>query len=180
MRRYIGFLIALAAMAVVSPPVLAASSVPEGYRRVAAAHGIPNELFYAVALAESGRHIEHLRTTRPWPWTLNIHGEGRYFPSRQAAVVAAQQALTQGRRSVDIGLMQVNWAYHATALHSVEAAIDPYHNLDVGAGILAECFRMRGDWWAAVGCYHAPSNAARAARSRERVKRIWTRVTAIG
>ena len=39
---------------------------------------------------------------------------------------------------------------------------------------------MRGDWWAAVGCYHAPSNAERAARYRERVKRIWSRVTAIG
>lgn len=185
MKRYLGFLIALAAIVVASPPVLSAGpvaemGVPDGYRRVAAAHGIPSELFYAVALAESGRHIEHLRTTRPWPWTLNIHGEGHYFPSRQAAVVAAQQALTQGRRSVDIGLMQVNWAYHATALRSVEAAIDPYHNLDVGAGILAECFRTRGDWWAAVGCYHAPSNADRAARYRERVKRIWSRVTAIG
>ena len=83
-RALVSFL-ALAAMVVASPPVLAASSVPEGYRRVAAAHGIPSELFYAVALAESGRHIEHLRTTRPWPWTLNIQGEGHYFPSRQAA-----------------------------------------------------------------------------------------------
>ena len=69
---------------------------------------------------------------------------------------------------------------HQRALRSVEAAIDPYHNLDVGAGILAECFRTLGDWWAAIGCYHAPGNAERAARYRERVKRIWSRVTAIG
>jgi hypothetical protein len=161
-RRYLGCLVALAAIVVASPPVLAAApvaemGVPEGYRRVAAAHGIPGELFYAVALAESGKHIEHLRMTRPWPWTLNIQGEGRYFPSRQAAVVAAQEAL-----------------------RSVEAAIDPYHNLDVGAGILAECFRTLGDWWAAAGCYHAPGNAERAARYRERVKRIWSRVTVTG
>jgi soluble lytic murein transglycosylase-like protein len=184
-RRYLGFLVALAAIVVASPPVLAAApvaemGVPEGYRRVAAAHGIPGELFYAVALAESGKHIEHLRMTRPWPWTLNIQGEGRYFPSRQAAVVAAQEALAKGRWSIDIGLMQVNWAYHRTALRSVEAAIDPYHNLDVGAGILAECFRTLGDWWAAAGCYHAPGNAERAARYRERVKRIWSRVTVTG
>jgi len=173
-------LFALVAIAVASPPVAAASSVPEGYRRVAAAHGIPSELFYAVALAESGKRISHLRTTRPWPWTLNIQGEGLYFPSRQAAVYAAHQALAKGRRSVDIGLMQVNWGYHKTALRSVEAAIDPYQNLAVGAAILAECFRMRGDWWAAVGCYHAPSDAYRASRYRERVKRIWSRITAIG
>src|SRR5690606_21322078 len=60
-KRYLGFLLALAAIVVASPPVLAAGpvaemGVPDGYRRVAAAHGIPSELFYAVALAESGRH----------------------------------------------------------------------------------------------------------------------------
>jgi soluble lytic murein transglycosylase-like protein len=179
-RQYARSFLALAAIMVATSSVHATGSVPEGYRRVAAAHGIPSELFYSVALAESGKHIEHLRTTRPWPWTLNVQGEGRYFPSRQAAVDAVHQAFAKGRRSIDIGLMQVNWAYHATALRSVEAAIDPYHNLDVGAGILAECFRTRGDWWAAVGCYHAPIDADRAARYRERVRRIWSRVSAIG
>jgi len=180
MRQYVLSLLALAAIVVAVSPAHAGNSVPDGYRRVAAVHGIPSELFYAVALAESGKHIESLRTTRPWPWTLNVQGEGRYFPSRQAAIDAVHQALTIGRRSVDIGLMQVNWAYHETALRSVEAAIDPYHNLDVAARILAKCFQAQGDWWAAVGCYHSPGDADRAARYRDRVKRIWSRITVIG
>jgi len=180
MKQYVRLLLALAALVVAAFSAHATSLVPEGYRQVAAAHGIPGALFYAVALAESGKHIEHLRTTRPWPWTLNIQGEGRYYASRQAAIDAAHQAISQGRRSVDIGLMQVNWVYHATALRSVEAAIDPYRNLGVAATILTECFRARGEWWAAVGCYHAPGDLARAARYRDRVKRIWSRIVAIG
>lgn len=180
MRQFVRWLLTPAVMVIAVSQVHAADSVPEGYRRVAAAHAIPSELFYAVALAESGKHIESLRAMRPWPWTLNVQGVGRYYRSRQEAIDAVHQALANGRRSVDIGLMQVNWTYHATALRSIEAAIDPYHNLDVAAAILAECFRGRGDWWAAVGCYHAPGNAGRAARYRDRVKRIWSRITAIG
>ncbi|MDN5869210.1 MAG: lytic transglycosylase domain-containing protein [Nitrococcus sp.] len=185
MRRLQRGLLALVAVMITLPPAHAAcpvpvAGVPYGYRRVAAAHGIPSALFYAIALAESGKHIERLHAARPWPWTLNIHGEGRYYPSREKALEAVHRALGNGRLSVDIGLMQVNWQYHAAALRTVDSAIDPYHNLDVAAEILAECYSSRGDWWAAVGCYHAPGDADRAARYRDRVQRIWSRITAIG
>lgn len=152
--------------------------VPEPYTGIARAHGIPPTLMYAVALAESGKYVTRLQDTQPWPWTLNIAGEGRYYTSREAAIEEARQALAGGVRSVDIGLMQVNWGFHKAALRSVESAIDPVYNLEVGARILAACYRARGDWWAAVGCYHAPANAERAARYRDRVSQMWTRVTA--
>ncbi len=151
-------------------------SVPGIYPQVASAYGIPTTLLYAVALAESGKHVKRLNATQPWPWTLNIEGEGQYFPNRQAAVEAGHQALSTGIRSVDMGLMQVNWGYHRAALRSVESAMDPLYNLQVGARILADCYRARRDWWAAVGCYHAPANAERAARYSGRVRKIWLRV----
>lgn len=154
--------------------VQAADTIPHGYRRVAAAHGIPAALFYAVALAESGKHITDLRAVRPWPWTLNVQGDGRDYPSRQAAVAAGRRALASGSRSIDIGLMQINWRYHARTLRSLEAGLDPYRNLDLAAGILAACYRERGEWWSAVGCYHAPSEPQRATRYQMRVKRIWS------
>lgn len=172
-------LLVMPAIAVLCASVHATGSVetvPEGYRRVAAAHDIPDKLLYAVALAESGKRIDALRRTRPWPWTLNIGGEGRYYASRREAEIAVLQAFATDQRSVDIGLMQVNWSYHKASLRSVESAIDPYHNLDVGAQILAGCFRERGDWWAAVGCYHAPHDAKLAMRYRQRVRRIWSRL----
>lgn len=182
MRRCRCSLITLGALAMVICQSHAASmpqhtTVPEPFGRIAKDHGIPVTLLYAIALAESGKHIARLQTTQPWPWTLNIEGEGRYYLSRQAAIQAARQALASGIRSVDMGLMQVNWAYHEAALRSVESAIDPVFNLEVGATILAACYRARGDWWAAVGCYHAPANPKRAARYRGRVRQIWLRVT---
>jgi hypothetical protein len=44
---------------------------------VASEVGVPSTLLYAVALAESGRVVGGLRTARPWPWTLNLAGQGR-------------------------------------------------------------------------------------------------------
>jgi soluble lytic murein transglycosylase-like protein len=168
------------ALLLVTPTLFAASSVPDGYRRVAAMHGIPSALFYAVALAESGKRIDGLRTMQPWPWTLNVHGDGHFYPTRRAATAALQEALDGGRTSVDIGLMQVNWKYHGGALGPMEEALDPYRNLDVAATILVTCYRSRGAWWAAVGCYHAPNDRSRAARYRARVRGIWSGLATTG
>lgn len=167
-------------LVVMAPAAFAAGGVPEGYRQVAQVHGIPSALFYAVALAESGKRIDGLRVMRPWPWTLNVHGDGRFYPSRQAAAFALQQALARGRTSVDIGLMQVNWRYHGAALGRVEDALDPYRNLNVAAMILTACYQSLNDWWAAVGCYHAPDDPERATRYRERVWGIWAGLAAMG
>jgi len=162
--------------AFVTSPADAQTAVPPGYRQVATAHGIPPTIFYAMALTESGRYIEGQSSSRPWPWTLNIHGEGGYYPTRHAAAEALREALSAGKDSVDIGLMQVNWRYHDKALRSPEAALDPYQNLNVAAAILVRCYRERHDWWAAVGCYHAPNHEARGERYRERVRGHWKRL----
>ena len=69
--------------------------------------------------------------------------------------------------------MQIHWHYHHAALGTIRSALDPYHNLRVGAGILAECYRQRADWWSATGCYHAPNNDALAQRYQARVQRHW-------
>jgi len=159
-------------------PGWAHEAVPAGYRTVAAEQGVPASILYAVALAESGTVVDPSRHIRPWPWTLNVSGQGRFFPSRQAASEALHAELAAGRESVDIGLMQVNWRYHKDRLASPTRALDPYHNLRVAARILRGCYQRREDWWEAVGCYHAPSNARRAARYRQRVLRHWQRVAA--
>ena len=159
-------------------PVWAHEAVPAGYRSVAAEYGVPGSILYAVALAESGTVVGPRRSIRPWPWTLNVSGQGRFLPSRHAASAALHAELAAGRESVDIGLMQINWRYHKDRLASPMRALDPYHNLRVAAEILRDCYQRRGDWWEAVGCYHAPSNTRRAARYQQRVRRHWQRVAA--
>ena len=151
----------------------AADDIPTAYRQVAQAHGIPADIFYAVALAESGRTLGAGQPLRPWPWTLNIHGEGRYFSDRTSAWRAISAAILNQRTSVDIGLRQVNWRYHRHRLIDPWHALDPHRNLVVAATILKDCQQRLIDWWASVGCYHSPSNPERAKRYRERVRAHW-------
>ena len=156
------------------------ASVPVGYQQVADAYDLPPEVLYAVALTESARQVDSTGNVRPWPWTLNVRGRGHFFASREEAEAALQQHFDAGRRSIDIGLMQVNWRYHRQRLGSPQLALDPYHNLRVAAEILRDCHQRRQDWWAAVGCYHAPNSPQRAARYRARVRAHWQRVTRRG
>ena len=159
--------------------VHAALEVPVGYRRIAAEYAIPPQIFYAVALTESGKQIESLAELRPWPWTLNIAGTPYFFAHRDTAERALIRALQSGEAMIDIGVMQVNWRYHGATLRSPRRALEPYHNLRVAAQILNECYRARADWWLAVGCYHAPGNAVHAARYQARVHQHWQRVHAV-
>ena len=156
--------------------VAAVENVPSGYRQVAAEYAIPPQILYAVALTESGKHVDGQRIARPWPWTLNIRGQATFFARRRAAEQALHRALASGERLIDVGLMQINWHYHAGRLQSATLALEPYRNLRIAARLLIECQRVRGDWWAAVGCYHAPGNAALAAAYQARVHAHWRRL----
>jgi hypothetical protein len=69
--------------------------------------------------------------------------------------------------------MQVNWRYHQTRFKNSWLALEPYSNLGIAAEILSDCYRQRRDWWASVGCYHAPADERRAARYRNRVMAHW-------
>lgn len=155
-------------------------SVPTGYRMIAAEHGIPQSVLFAVALTESGKQTGRTGTLRPWPWTLNVAGRGYFFDSRQAAWQALMTYLEEGKRSIDIGLMQVNWRYHQDRLGTPWQALDPYHNIRVGAGILQDCYATWQDWWGSVGCYHSPKDSHRADRYRRRVVSHWQRIVQEG
>ena len=152
-------------------------TVPAGYRQVAQEAGVPSKLLYAVALAESGQSAFSGGAFRPWPWTLNVNGKGRYYRSRQAAWQALQHTLASPEMSVDIGLMQISWRYHQSVLGSGWAALDPYHNLRVAAALLRDCLAAHEHWLPSAGCYHAPNNAYRAEHYSQRVKTHWQRLT---
>lgn len=159
-----------------------AEPVPSGYRRIAAEYGVPAAILYAIGLTESKRRINvgGRRVERPWPWTLNVGGKGHYYETREDAWQALEAFRAQGRRSIDIGLMQVNWHYNGDRLKNPYSALDPYYNLRVAAQILRDCHEASGDWWAAVGCYHSPGKTQaarqRAQRYRARVRRHWRRL----
>ena len=166
-RRLLG---AFAALALSGLPVVAGAArpkalyppVPPAYRAAALRLGIPPLILYGVALQESA--MRWGARALPWPWTLNIRREPHRYDSYRAALAALRGAIARGVRNVDCGAMQVNWGYHRARLLSPEKALDPWHNLAVGAHILVEQRAGRSSWFEAVGAYHAPNHRARAER----------------
>jgi len=179
-RVLLGAAAALVLNLLVESDAFAGESIPVGYASAARAHGVPADIFYAVALTESGKIVDRFRTRRPWPWTLNVGGKGYFYASREDAHRALLRFLAQGKRSIDIGLMQVNWRWHRDKLRDPWRALDPEHNLQVGARILATCYRERSDRWDAVGCYHAPNNKKFASRYRKNLAAHWRRIAGRG
>ncbi len=132
-----------------------AEIIPANYHKIAIENNIPTTIFYAVALAESGHKIKVGRY-RPWPWTLNVAGIPRRYPTRNAAYNGLIFFLQQGVKSIDIGIMQINWRYHHNKLGTPWHALEPIHNTRTGARILNDEYKKTGEWKQAIGRYHSP------------------------
>lgn len=137
---------------------LHAETIPSSYQQIANEFDIPPSVLYSVALQESKKKLSS-RQIRPWPWTLNIAGVPRRYPTRIAAWQGLTFFLQKGVRLIDIGLMQVNWRYHKDRLGSPWQALDPYHNVRTAAKILAALYRETGSWFDAIGRYHSPGSS---------------------
>lgn len=150
-------------------------AAPEVYRRVEVANGIPESLLYAMALTESGLTITDSQYV-PWPWTLNVGGQARYFRTRKKAWIYLQAAKKSGQKNIDIGPVQVNWKWNGHRFSNTWSSLDPLNNIEVAAQILVECKQRKGDWVKAVGCYHSPSNQDRAMAYTSRVYKQWEKL----
>lgn len=132
------------------------------FHPVAAASGIPVEVLYGIAMAESSL------AGAPWPWTLNVAGHPQRFATRFGAWQALQRLAADGTRSIDIGLMQVNWSFHRARFANLWQALDPDVNQAVAAGILDQEWRRDGNLARAVERYHSADPGA-GRRYRQRV-----------
>ena len=124
-------------------------------------HGIPISVLKAIALTETGRAQDgHLR---PWPWAVNIDGQGHWFESQSEALSFMAARLQDGSRNFDVGCFQINHRWHGQAFASVEAMLNPLANADYAAGFLRQLFNETRDWSLAAGAYHSrtPHHAKR-------------------
>ena len=157
-----------------------AEIIPSNYHKIAIENKIPTVILYAVALAESGQKIK-VAGYKPWPWTLNVAGVPRRYPTRKAAYNSLMYFLQQGVKSIDIGIMQINWRYHHKRLGTPWQALEPIHNTRTGAQILNDEYKKIGEWKQAIGRYHSPGQKPkqkeRALNYANRVMRHIHRVT---
>lgn len=146
----------------------AGETPPPAYGWAAREAGVPSAVLFAVALQESGVTLRGRRI--PWPWTLNVAGESRWFQTREAACASLRSALHDVPRTrIDVGLGQINLGYHAHRFDHPCELLDPYRNLAIAATILREHHTTGEDWLTAIGRYHRPAGGAAAARYRRRV-----------
>lgn len=120
--------------------------------------------------------VRLIRKVRQNPWLLRVdyaNGSNRlFFPSGPAAQKALaglrRRAVLMGIepphqweirkldvRSVDIGLMQINWKFHGEHFESMEELFDPATNLDYAARFLGQLLKQHGDLETAVAHYHS-------------------------
>lgn len=120
-------------------------------------HGIPYEVLLAVSVVETGRNH------RPWPWTVNLGGDGRWLQTKEQAGELVAFALQDGQTNIDLGCFQLNYRWHAEAFASVADMLDPWQNADYAAAYLAEQHARTGDWSLAAAAYHSatPTHAER-------------------
>src|SRR3546814_9805696 len=82
-------------------------------------------------------------------------GEGRFLPSKAAAIATVRELQARGIRNIDVGCMQVNLHYHPEAFASLAAAFDPAANVAYAAGFLAALREAARSWTRAIGQYHS-------------------------
>ncbi|MEM5440444.1 transglycosylase SLT domain-containing protein [Paraburkholderia diazotrophica] len=102
-----------------------------------------------IALNESGLN------GRAWPWTLNIAGQGFFFKTREDAYRVVQSLIARGRSDFDVGLMQINWGYHARRFASPWDALAPATSIRVAEEILNENYSKTHSVAKAIAYYHS-------------------------
>ena len=132
----------------------------------------PLAVLRAVALAESGRWQGKGRARIAWPWTVTAGGDGRYFPTKAAAITHVRALRRDGVRNIDVGCMQINLMHHPRAFEGLEEAFDPRRNAAYAADFLARLYDSSRSWSRAVAFYHSGSPGKGGAYWR-RVEKLW-------
>jgi hypothetical protein len=114
----------------------------------------PNRLI-AIALTESARADPATGHVDPWPWSINVEGQDRIFESKADAVAAVRALQANGTKSIDVGCMQINLAYHPEAFATLEQAFDPRANASYAVSFLDDLRQRTGSWDAATAAYHS-------------------------
>lgn len=117
---------------------------------------IKKHLLSTITNVESGRWNPQTKRSTAWPWTVNAQGKGRFFDTKKQAIAEVKRLQAQGVKSIDVGCMQINLAYHPEAFENLEEAFNPYKNMEYGAKFLKRLYTQKGnDWNKAATAYHS-------------------------
>ena len=109
-------------------------------------NAIPAGLLAAIGAVES----EHT------PYAVNCNGKARMFTNHDAAKQYIRDLRSQGIIDINIGVLQINYAYHQKRFKTAEEFLDPNNNVPYAAKYLASLKQIHGSWERAVKFYHSP------------------------
>ena len=175
MRRWPFLLLALTLAA----PLAAQPACRPAVEAAERAAAIPPHLLGAIAHVESGRRDAFSGSVSPWPWTINVEGQGFFYDSKAEAIAAVQAAQAKGVRSIDVGCMQVNLMHHPDAFPNLELAFDPQFNANYAARFLRELYGQTNDWGKAAALYHSATPEI-GDEYRQKVLAVWPEEVRLG
>lgn len=148
------FLVFLFCIALMPAPLLGQSQLCERAAQAASRlYNVPLDILFGITLIETGRTRES--SLKPWPWALNVAGQGYWMQNKKAALERADQAISQGSLSFDIGCFQLNYLWHSENFSSLEQMIEPQLNANYAARFLSQLHAEFGNWDQAVAAYHS-------------------------
>ncbi|AYN96813.1 lytic transglycosylase domain-containing protein [Pseudomonas sp. LTJR-52] len=122
------------------------------FGEIAREHGLPVNLLYSVALAESAYSSD--KGISPWPYTLRTATKA-YYAKTLAEAENILTELLRSARSVDVGIMQVNLYWNSDRIKDPKSLLSPENGLRMGASILSERIKSApGDLELGIGRYH--------------------------
>ena len=146
-----------------TPSVCAAGTgiCDQAAAKAATKTGVPVDILRALTRTETGRRRNG--ALEPWPWTVNMEGEGRWFDTLEMAQAYVFKHYKSGSRSFDVGCFQVNYKWHGDAFSSIEDMFDPFQNALYAARFLKSLKTAEQSWTEAAGAYHSrtPSYASK-------------------
>ena len=121
--------------------------------QAAAETGVPISVLWSITRTETGR--ARAGNLEPWPWTVNMEGNGHWFASMGDARDFVSRHFRRGARSFDVGCFQINYKWHGASFRSIDHMFDPLENARYAAVFLLRLYRESGDWSEAAGAYHS-------------------------
>ncbi|MFN0113997.1 MAG: transglycosylase SLT domain-containing protein [Paracoccaceae bacterium] len=177
-RRHFSILAALYLFLGFPPPSSASGDESDLCDRAAnlasAETGVPVEVLRAISLTETGHRREG--SIRPWPWTVNMEGNGVWFDTPDEARAFVDAEYRRGARSFDVGCFQINYKWHGQGFASIDQMFEPEANARYAANFMRRLHAELGDWSAAAGAYHSRTPFY-ADRYRTRFERFLARLT---
>lgn len=136
-----------------SPRIADANICDAATERASRETGVPLHILKAIARTESGLTVKNEFV--PWPWTINVEGQGERFENKSQALAHFDKHYNAGSRNIDLGCFQVNHRWHAQRFSSAREMLDPVTNARYAADFLNTLYTEFGDWISAVGAYHS-------------------------